>query len=357
MENMDRIIKVGIAGFGRSGRDIHAKALSALPDKFKITAISDGIPERRKDAEKDFEAKTYEDYKQLLKNADYELFINALPSFLHPKATINAFKKGVHVVCDKPIATKTSVFNRILKASQDAQKKLLPFQNTRFQLVFSKITELISSGKFGKIINIRLNWSDFSRRWDWQIFKKNMGGNLLNTGSHPLDIAVVLFENIEPANVFCKMSCDNAFGGDADDFCQIILHGKNSPTIEVIISSYQAHPQGDMYFISGKYGCIAGNPTSLRWKYFDPQKAPNQNASSVWSEGNRLYCSEQLPWIEGKWDLDKDIHPFDSAVLNFYKNVYDVLTENAQQVVTLEQVKKQVEIIEKCHKQNPQFKF
>ena len=37
------------------------------------------------------------------------------------------------------------------------------------------------------------NWSGFGRRWDWQTLQSECGGNLFNTGPHPVDQAVVLF--------------------------------------------------------------------------------------------------------------------------------------------------------------------
>ena len=53
----DDIIRVAIGGQGRSGYGIHADWLRRVPDKFKIVAVSDQLPERRRDAREQFGTK------------------------------------------------------------------------------------------------------------------------------------------------------------------------------------------------------------------------------------------------------------------------------------------------------------
>lgn len=44
---MSKELKVGIIGQGRSGRDIHAAQLVKMKGKYRITAVADGIADRR----------------------------------------------------------------------------------------------------------------------------------------------------------------------------------------------------------------------------------------------------------------------------------------------------------------------
>ena len=50
---MGAIIRVGIIGQGRSGRNIHGLTLLKMPRKYKVVAISDQLPERRQRAERE----------------------------------------------------------------------------------------------------------------------------------------------------------------------------------------------------------------------------------------------------------------------------------------------------------------
>ena len=73
-------IRVGIAGQGRSGYGIHAEWLKKAEGLYRITAVADQLEERRTDAEMEFGAKSYPDWRDLLKAGEFDLFINALPS-------------------------------------------------------------------------------------------------------------------------------------------------------------------------------------------------------------------------------------------------------------------------------------
>ena len=55
---MDKIIRVAIAGFGRSGCGIHGKYFATDP-RFKVIAVADNLPDRRKDAVDMFNCQQY----------------------------------------------------------------------------------------------------------------------------------------------------------------------------------------------------------------------------------------------------------------------------------------------------------
>ncbi len=345
-------LRVGVLGQGRSGFDIHVRWLREDPEKFEIVAVADLDPERMKDAAKDFGAKTYDDYKKLLadKSLNLDLIVNALPSFLHPKGTIDTLNAGYDLVCEKPLAPTAADFDEMVKTAEKNGKKLLPFQNSRFQPFFKKMQEVIASGKLGRVINIRSNWSGFSRRWDWQTRQEYWGGNLLNTGPHPMDHAIVLYGESMP-KVFCRMVSDNPYG-DAENFCSVNLYGEDGPNIEVSVSSFQAYPQGEMYNISATRGGLTGGPAGLKWKYYIPETAPEHEFKGEWSP-NRGYCSEKLDWIEETWKYDAQHDTFNNICRGFYDNAYDILVNDAKRIITLDQVRRQVAVMEECHRQNP----
>lgn len=356
----DKIVRVGIAGQGRSGYKIHAECLINKTDQFKIVAVADQLAERRRDAGNEFGALAFDDYQDLIRAGGFDLFINALPSPLHVKATVAALKAGYHVVCEKPLARNVAEFDRMVSAAKKEGKILAPFQNNRLQPFFYKILEVVNSGVLGEIIYIRSVWSHFTRRWDWQTLQKNMGGCLFNTGPHAVDQAIMLFpSNITP-KVFCRMECRNKLGGDADDFCALTIYGPGAPTIEINISQYLAYPQEDLYNISGTLGGLAGGETELRWKYYDPRKAKKQKFWTGWSV-NRKYPHEELPWMEKSWKVKNELaqnavgytlKSFPSGTQCFYDNIHNVLHGKEELIITLPQVRRQIAIIEEAHCQN-----
>jgi predicted dehydrogenase len=355
-----RIIEVAIAGQGRSGYSIHANCLRNLPGKYKIVAVADEVADRRTDAENEFGARAYADYKDLIKDGKYDLFVNALPSPLHKPATIEALEAGLDVVCEKPLAATTRDVDEMGAAAKKAGKLLAPFQNNRFQPFFDKMQEVIASGVLGKILHIRSYWGSFGRRWDWQTLQKNIGGSLYNTGPHSVDQALTLIGFDKTPQVFCRMSCDNPFAGDAEDLCALTLYGKDIPLVEIIISAYMAYRPPYSYLVCGTYGSMSGGAEKLEWKYFDPAKAPKHKMWN-WSE-NRQYPSEKLDWIEDSWELEKErlkgasgytLKSLAEGPTRFYNNIHDVLTGQDELIITLEQVRKQIAVIEESHRQNP----
>jgi scyllo-inositol 2-dehydrogenase (NADP+) len=345
------IVRVAIAGYGRSGCNIHARWLREAPEQYRIVAVADQLPERRADAERDFGCATYADYHGLLARTDVDLFINALPSFFHTRGTLEAFGQGLNVVCEKPIALSVADFDRMTAAAAATGKLFAPFQNSRFYPYFQKMREIIASGVLGEILHIRSVWSGFARRWDWQTLQENGGGNLNNTGPHPLDQAIVLFGERQP-QVFCRMKSIQPFGGDADDWTAVTLYGDDAPVIEILVSSYLAYPLGEQYNISGTYGGLTGGPRGLNWRYFDPDKAPRHDFWRPWSQ-DRKYCSEELPWVEERWEPAQDLNDLQHNSRAFYDNLYAALVRGAELVVKPEQVRRQIAVLEECHRQNP----
>ncbi len=359
---MNNAIRVGIAGQGRSGYNIHAACLKNEKEHYQISAVADHIEERRRDGENILGAKAYTDYAEMLKAGGFEVFINALPSPLHVPATIEALNAGYHVICEKPMAANVAEFDRMVEAAEKSNRLLAPFQNNRLQPFFDKVQEVIATGVIGKVIHIRSSWGRFSRRWDWQTLKKNMGGVLFNTGPHAVDQALVLFgEDIDP-RVFCRMDFNHKLGGDAEDLCLLTMYDpeRRAPTIEITLTSYLAFPQPYLYTICGTNGNIVARHDEVRWRYFDPDQTPKPEFWQEWSV-DRCYPSEELPWQEDSWQLDQEylrgavgytLKSLPSGPVRFYSNIYDVLRNNAELLITLPQVRRQIAVIEECHRQN-----
>jgi len=350
-----KVLNVGILGQGRSGYGIHARWLREATDQYKIVAVSDELAERRRDAKHEFGARTYTDYRELLKKErDLDLVVNALPSTGHPKGTIQALNLKHNVVCEKPLATKVADFDKMVAAAKENRRMLAPFQNSRFRPYYMKVCDIIKSGVIGDVLYVRLNYSGFARRWDWQTLQKNWGGSLNNTGPHPMDHAVMFYgEGRKQPKVFAKMISGPGTYGDADDLDIIVLHGPKSPIVEVVLNSYQAYPMGDTIHVSGAYGGIMAGENRVTWKYYDPKKAPKQSQHKGWSI-KRQFVREDLPWVEKTWEPSgmavKDGFNFMAKL--FYNNVYDVLTGKGKLIVTHQQVRTQIAVIEQCHSMN-----
>ena len=208
-------IKVGIIGQGRSGRNIHRHLFETQPslmERFEVVAVADPIPERRKleGIVPSPKFKEYSDYKDMIKDQNIELFINASRSPGHIPISIELLNAGRNVICEKPLARHVADVEKLEKAIRKSGKFFAVFQQTRFRPLFRKSFEIMKSGILGRIVQVKIEYNGFSRRWDWQTIQDMCAGELLNTGPHPLDLALQFYGDGEadPEQIFCKM--DNA---------------------------------------------------------------------------------------------------------------------------------------------------
>ncbi|MBM4032888.1 MAG: Gfo/Idh/MocA family oxidoreductase [Planctomycetes bacterium] len=344
-----KVIRVGIIGQGRSGFDIHARHLRT-DRRYKIAAVSDLIADRRAQAEAELGAHAHTDYHDLLERSDLDLVINTTFSDLHVPITLEALRAGHNVLCEKPLARRVAEVDELVAAAKKAGRLLAIFQQSRFAPYFQQVRKVIASGVLGRIVMIKVASNGFGRRWDWQTLQERNGGNLLNTGPHPLDQALQLFGPGMP-KITCLMDRANTFG-DAEDHVKLLMSGEGRPTIDLEISSCCAYPLY-AYQVYGTRGGLTGTTTEMKWKWFNPAKAPKR-ALIREPLPNRQYCSEQLPWVEKAWTVPPKLaNMFGYMSAQFYRHLYKTLTEGAPLVITPEQVRQQIAAIEECHRQNP----
>lgn len=342
-------LRVGVLGQGRSGLSIHSAWFEQSPRKYKVVAVADLLSERRKQAEERFGCDSYQDYKALLARDDLDLVVNSLPSHLHPPVTIEALQAGHNVVCEKPNAWNVAQLDKMIAAAKKARRVLAPFQQSRHSTLFRKTLDVIDSGVLGRIVQVRIVSNGFSRRWDWQTLQEFKGGNLLNTGPHYVDWAVCLQGFRRPDEIFCAMDRANTWG-DAEDYVKVVLKKKGAPIIDLEISSCDAYP-GDMITVHGTQGGLSGGAAGLRWKYFNPEKAPKLKLIRQ-PLPEQAYCRETLPMTKKNWVPSKaQANAFGWMSKQFYDGLFGVLRDGEKLEITPQQVRVQMAVMEECHRQ------
>ncbi len=349
-------LKVGIIGQGRSGKDIHAYTLTLMPDKYEITAVVDPLEERCEKARQEYKCTAFTTVEEMLeKHRNLDLVVNATPSHLHLPVTEQVLNAGFNVLCEKPFGRRVADVDRVIATSKKVGKTLAVFQQSRFSAYFQQVKTVVDSGVLGRIVMVKIAFNGFGRRWDWQTIRNMDAGNLLNTGPHPLDQALHFIGRDAMPEVFCIMDNVQTFG-DAEDHVKLILRRKDRPTIDLEISSCCAY-NPYTYVIYGSRGSLAGTMNHIEWKYYKDSEAPAQKLI-VEPLPNCSFCSESLVMHEEKWDAPEEaVNNFMGYMATrFYGNLYDALVSGAPLVVTPEQVRQQIAVIEEAHRQNGSYK-
>lgn len=338
---MDPIVRVGIAGLGRSGWGIHARIFEKIPEMYRVVAVFDQLEERLDEAKGKFGCRIYSDLDPFMADDSFELAVIAMPSYLHAAHTIEALKSGKNVVCEKPMATSLAEADAMIETANQTGRLLTVFHNRRYSPDFLKVKEVINSGRLGRLVLVRICLHSFGRRWDWQTLSKFGGGELRNTGAHAIDQALQIIGDSEP-----KVSCDlqrTLTLGDAEDHVKIILNAPRSPVVDIEITHACAFPQ-DYWLVMGTAGGLTGGGNLLRWKYIDPNDFSLKEVD-VSPTPDRSYNREELRWIEETWQQDESHVP---AEFTFYKELYGALRYGRPLAVTPESARKVMAIIEEC---------
>ncbi|MBI4243359.1 MAG: Gfo/Idh/MocA family oxidoreductase [Planctomycetes bacterium] len=343
---MTERIRVGIAGLGRSGWDIHAKSLKILTGEYQISAVCDPDERRLSEAKDNLNCRTYTTLNGLLGNPDVELIVIATPSNLHAENTIRTLKTGKAVVCEKPMATTLADADLMIEEYRKTGSLLTIFQNYRYMPGFLKVKEIIDSGKLGRIILVRMAWHSFGRRWDWQTLKKFGGGTLNNTCPHVIDQALQILGPVEP-EIFCQMEKAITLG-DVEDHLKIILKVPRSPLIDIEVTSACAYPQ-ESWLVMGTQGSLTGTYSKLRWKYFRPEELPERKVDTT-PTLDRSYNREEIHWYEEEWSLPEDKKP---EPVMFYLDLYNTIRKNAALAITPESARRVMWVSERCRQLCP----
>ena len=192
--------RVGLAGYGMAGRQIHAPIL--VRAGLEIAAVSTSSPERRAAVEEDHPgAVVVPDLEALLQVEGLDLIVLATPSGDHAAHALTVIEAGRALVVDKPLAVDADSALEVVDAAEQAGVPLTVFQNRRYDAEQATLAEIVRSGAIGDVYRAELRWERWrpepKQRWREQADPQQGGGILLDLHSHLVDGAVQLFGEVE----------------------------------------------------------------------------------------------------------------------------------------------------------------
>ena len=200
---MARTVRIGIIGCGGIANGKHMPSLAKLKN-VEMVAFCDIIPERAEKAAKQYGiegAKTYTDYKELLKDESIEVVHVCTPNRSHSFITVDALNAGKHVMCEKPMAINSKEAKKMLDAAKKNGKKLSIGYQSRFRPDSQYMKQEAEDGTFGEIYYAKA--TSIRRRAvpTWGVFLNEYeqgGGPLIDIGTHALDLTLWMMDNYKP---------------------------------------------------------------------------------------------------------------------------------------------------------------
>lgn len=136
---------------------------------------------------------SYEEFDRICRSGEIDAVYIALPNHLHREYTDRAARAGVHVLCEKPMASTTADCHAMIDACQTAGVKLMIAYRLHFERANLEAIRVVQSGEIG---DVRFFSSDFSqdvRAGDVRLQKEKGGGTLWDIGVYCINAARYLF--------------------------------------------------------------------------------------------------------------------------------------------------------------------
>lgn len=182
-------MRIGVVGAGVIGR-LRAQTIRDNPDT-QLVAVCDVVPAAAA-AAAGSDAVAVTDLGRFLEQPMDAVIVSS-PLHLHDEACLGALERGMHVLCEKPLANTVDGCRRIVAAAQAADRVLAVGFNLRYFPAMKVIRSVIDSGRIGTLDHLRLFGGHdglHNFRADWQFRAPESGGGaMMDIGIHLSDLA------------------------------------------------------------------------------------------------------------------------------------------------------------------------
>ena len=242
--------RVGVAGYGLSGKNFHIPLLKSLSQDYEIRAVAAG--KRVREASSDLpDTIVVASAEELFRVPDLDLVVIATPSGLHAAHARAALEAGLHVVLEKPFATTLSEADGLIETAHRKGRILTIFHNRRYDADFRFVRHIIERGELGAAYEAEFRWDRFRPqvRDRWKERPGPGSGLLWDLSPHLFDQANILFGPFDWIWANTETQRD---GAGADDWFHVVL-GRGKVRVILHAGSMAPHA-GFHYRIHGETG-------------------------------------------------------------------------------------------------------
>ncbi len=149
---MNKKIRYAVAGLG------HIAQTAVLPafkhaENSELAALVTGNPEKNRELSERYRVKaySYDDLESALEKEKVDAVYIATPNILHREHTERAAQAGVHVLCEKPMATTQDDCEAMIRAAAKNNVKLMIAYRLHFNDANLHAVKVAKSGDLGEL--------------------------------------------------------------------------------------------------------------------------------------------------------------------------------------------------------------
>lgn len=201
-----KVYGIGIIGAGSIADIGHCPSIRELPNA-TLAALADTNPEflaKTKEKWGDRNTRTYEDYREMLKDPKVDVVIVATPNRFHAQQAIDAMRAKKHVIVEKPFACTHDEAYKMAAVSREEGVLIMAGTNQRYWEQNQIARNLIDQGYIGKPCmgrsSLHEGWSLYHEQLSATKFRSNRqlagAGALFDLGAHRCDLLIYLMGSL-----------------------------------------------------------------------------------------------------------------------------------------------------------------
>jgi predicted dehydrogenase len=260
-------VKIAIAG-GGYGAKVPLPVLTEL-DEFEPVAVWSRRPERARElADEHGLQLATADIDELLDHPGLEAVHIATPVATHAEIAIAAARRGLHVLCEKPLARDLAEARAVAAAIGEAGVVGVVNYGRRFQQARARLLQRVAEvAGAPRMVSISLVFDDHaepgSRPFTWVQDARLGGGRLQGYGVHDLDLLLAAFGDVESIAAATEVGVGEREAPDgtphtvtAEDAYVILARLRGGGLAQISLTATARHKRGDVIEVHGAEGTV-----------------------------------------------------------------------------------------------------
>jgi UDP-N-acetyl-2-amino-2-deoxyglucuronate dehydrogenase len=314
----DRKLRFALAGCGRIAAN-HVESITRHADRAELVAVCDSDPTALAAAVQKTGARGFARYEQMLAESGADCVVLATPSGLHARQVIDAAQAGLHVMTEKPMATRWADGLAMVKACDEARVRLFVVKQNRRNRTLQLLRQALQAGRFGRLYMVTVNvfWArpqSYYDSADWRGTWEFDGGAFMNQASHYIDLLDWLIGPVESVMAYTGTLARHI---EVEDTGVAALRWRNGAmgSVNVTMLTHPKNLEGSITVL-GEHGSVRIGGVAVNkiehWEFAEPHAMDaglddaSYQTTSVYGHGHPLYYDNVIRTLRGECEPETD---------------------------------------------------
>jgi UDP-N-acetyl-2-amino-2-deoxyglucuronate dehydrogenase len=315
---LNRKVRFALVGCGRIAKN-HFDAIKMHADDCELVDVCDIDAEALAASTAATGAAGHLSLHDMLAATTADCVILTTPSGLHSRQAIQVAHAGLHVMTEKPMATRWQEGLDMVKACDTAGVRLFVVKQNRRNPTLQLLKDAVSAGRFGRIYMVSVNvfWTrpqSYYDSADWRGTWEFDGGAFMNQASHYVDLLDWIVGPVESVMAYTGTLARNI---DVEDTGVAAVKWRSGAmgSINVTMLTYPKNLEGSITILGEKGSAIIGGLAVneiKHWEFQSPDamderiKDASYETTSVYGFGHPLYYRNVIDTLQGKAQAETD---------------------------------------------------